>query len=891
MRFRLAALAALLTLSGVAGVPVSSQSIQDPSGESIRRFLLRLEQIVQQSDVVAYDTLLTGSADRDGAARFVEAELIRGMTRAVIQERDRSPLVGTSPGGGYAVIVDVFQEFGNWARVSTWWLEIRREGEAGSNTEWRIANQGRLSSVEDLYRLSLNPRKQFRVQNLEFRDEDLKLTLAEGSVFVSDTDQGTTALVLIGRGDMTFLPAPATEKSQVKIFSGADAITSRFDAAYIRINPADYDRLIPRGQLREVPVDQNDFKTADRIFHEDFAKSHSLELADLSRDTWSLMPRPRDLVAEIHTRRFNTLTYSRFAQSREDISLFDRNRRKTIAQYSSIVNSQPRIAEVGDDGDSQIDVQHYDIDISAIPVRRWIEGRVRMTFRVRAANPINSLTLRLAEPLVVQSVVSDEFGRLFSMRVKDQDSLVVSLPAAVLKDTELTLTVTYAGRLEPQGLDVENMLAGQVAAPPPEGGDALQQPEPSFLYSNQVSWYPRPAANQYATARLRITVPANLTCVASGMRDEASPVYVTTSDPPVRRRTYTFNAAQPLRYFAFVVSRFDTVREGGVGLSPAAGLDVSVEANPGHANRGRELADRARDISRFYQSILDDIPYPTFTIALTENDLAGGHSPGYFAVLNEPPVPSRSFLPRNDPASFENYPEFFLAHELAHQWWGQAVGWRNYHEQWLSEGFAQYFAALYAQRQRGDDVFRNVLRQMRKWAIDKSDQGPISLGGRLGHIQGDGRIRRALIYNKGALVLHMLRSLVGDDVFFRGLRRFYTQSRFRSTGTEEFRAAMEAEAGRPLARFFDQWIYSSTLPRLTFSYRVDGEDVVLHIEQVGEVFDLPVTVTLQYARGTSTDIIVPVGESVVERRIPLAGPLRAAVISKDDAPMAEIVRN
>ena len=116
-----------------------------------------------------------------------------------------------------------------------------------------------------------------------------------------------------------------------------------------------------------------------------------------------------------------------------------------------------------------------------------------------------------------------------------------------------------------------------------------------------------------------------------------------------------------------------------------------------------------------------------------------------------------------------------------------------------------------------------MMRQMRKWAIDETDQGPISLGYRLGHIQGDSRIMRALVYDKGAIVLHMLRRLVGDDVFFRGLQRFYRASRFRSAGTVDFQAAMEAEAGRPLDRFFDRWIYGSTLPRLNFSYRVDGE--------------------------------------------------------------------
>ena len=175
----------------------------------------------------------------------------------------------------------------------------------------------------------------------------------------------------------------------------------------------------------------------------------------------------------------------------------------------------------------------------------------------------------------------------------------------------------------------------------------------------------------------------------------------------------------------------------------------------------------------------------------------------YFAALNSP-VPGTRYSWRNDPVAFLGFPEFFIAHELAHQWWGQAVGWRNYHEQWLSEGVAQYFAALYANHAHGDRAFVDMLRQFRKWAMAESDEGPISLGYRLGHIRGEPRVFRALVYNKGAAVLHMLRRLVGDDSFFRGLRRFYEEHKFKKAGTDDLRRAMEAETGRPLDRFFER---------------------------------------------------------------------------------------
>ena len=112
---------------------------------------------------------------------------------------------------------------------------------------------------------------------------------------------------------------------------------------------------------------------------------------------------------------------------------------------------------------------------------------------------------------------------------------------------------------------------------------------------------------------------------------------------------------------------------------------------------------------------------------------------------------------------------------------------------------------------------------MRRWAIEESRAGPVYLGYRVGHIRSDGRAFRAFVYNKGAAVLHMLRRLVGDDAFFRGLRRFYRESRFRKVGTDDLRQAMETESGRPLERFFERWVYNAALPKITFSYRIEAD--------------------------------------------------------------------
>ena len=192
--------------------------------------------------------------------------------------------------------------------------------------------------------------------------------------------------------------------------------------------------------------------------------------------------------------------------------------------------------------------------------------------------------------------------------------------------------------------------------------------EPSFLYSNRSFWYPQAPVSDYATATIRISVPASLDCVASGELQPGFPGILAGKDPSQNRKVYVFRASQPLRYLAFIVSRFSRAEtatlafpprpELGPATAPLSGpsygsLNLSVEANPRQVQRGRELGERAADVALFYQSLIGDVPYSSFTLALVESDLPGGHSPGYFAELNQP-LPTSPLVWRNDPADFGN---------------------------------------------------------------------------------------------------------------------------------------------------------------------------------------------------------------------------------------------
>ena len=396
----------------------------------------------------------------------------------------------------------------------------------------------------------------------------------------------------------------------------------------------------------------------------------------------------------------------------------------------------------------------------------------------------------------------------------------------------------------------------------------------------------------YATARLRITVPSDLDVVATG--NPAPPPQTTGTaaqaatrsaapqDVPVQCRT-----AVPLPG-----ARDQPARSGRLVADESPATRVSrytYRAARGRAGRVRSLSEKTTAVFTYYASLVGDAPYPSFTLAAIESDRPGGHSPPYFALLNQVVVGS-PFSFRGDPVSFDDYPTFFLAHEVAHQWWGHAVGWKNYHEQWISEGFAQYFAALYAEKDLDASVMGNILRQMRRTAMAQSDQGPIYLGYRLGHIRADERVFRAIIYNKAAMVLHMLRRLVGDKAFFAGVRTFYHDWKFKKAGTDDFRVAMEQASGRDLNSFFETWIYGTTIPTLKFSSHTSAGSAVVRFEQKGDPVDVPVTVTIEYQTGATEEVVVALADKVTERTIPLRGAVRSISANEDNGALVDIVK-
>ena len=339
-------------------------------------------------------------------------------------------------------------------------------------------------------------------------------------------------MVLLGDGEATFSPALPAERGQVKIFAGSEILKTKFSWLYLRIHPDDFAAQMPMSTLQPRAVDPRAFRRADAIFQENVDLTFGLDLADLSREKWSVVPKPGDLVAEFQTGRAH-LTYMRSSDNPEDIRFFDRTHQRTISIYPSKERQATRGPFFSEDDQTDYNILNYEIDASFDPRREWIDGKATILVTPRHAT-LTSVMMTLAEPLIIRSVASRRFGYLMALRVKGQNDVIINLPGALQPDEVLDLEFAYGGRLPAVPPEREALELA------PQGGDTgasdfFSMPSvPSYIFTGRSNWYPQGQISDYATAQLTLRVPQDFSTVASGALDEGFPklVPVDARDPP-----------------------------------------------------------------------------------------------------------------------------------------------------------------------------------------------------------------------------------------------------------------------------------------------------------------------------------------------------------------------
>ncbi|NQV74011.1 M1 family metallopeptidase [bacterium] len=193
--------------------------------------------------------------------------------------------------------------------------------------------------------------------------------------------------------------------------------------------------------------------------------------------------------------------------------------------------------------------------------------------------------------------------------------------------------------------------------------------------------------------------------------------------------------------------------------------------------------------------------------------------------------------------------EGLLAHEIAHQWFGNSASESSWHHSWLSEGFATYFTNLYMEQKHGRDRFVEGEIQQRNAVIAYSKREYVPLVNPA--ITDYMKVLSTNTYQKGGWVLHMLRKKLGDDLFWEGIRTYYATYTHSNAYSDDLRQVLEDVSGQSLEAFFDQWVYQAGHPELRATWSYTGETLTISVLQTrANTFDFPLEVDVVFEDGT-----------------------------------------
>jgi hypothetical protein len=805
-----AALLLLLPVCGPGAVWAQGEILL-PRPSTPAELSQRLQQAFSAKDSAGY-LALWSFADQEQRQRESQFAAVHFSSQELLLT---AQAVRTEAGGQALVMpAQIFSVSEPRARQEDVVFQVAREADG-----WVLRGREDRPGLEGLMHLSLAPQA-YKADGLKVRFEDFELDLQQGSLFTTPPALGPTVLVFVGRATARFTPRPEEEKEQLRQFSGRRELVETVSAAFVRIHPADFHRVFVPGRLDEDPAGAGRFKAARKVFDQHVSESFVLDVA-LPRSPWWLLPGVGEASVAFHSGR-GVLTYTLSGSEPEGISLFDRPRQRQICLYPR----QGRDTDYNEDRLRPVDVLEHDLKVRFDPQRFLLQAEDTMKVQLDMSTP--TLRLRLHEDFAVQSVSSREGGQHLFFRIRHQDGLLVSLGALSGRIGEVTLTVRYSGVHQPA--PVERELMQRATVDPTEAREEEVVIDPVLVYSNRTAWYPQFNADDYALARLRLDLPPEYMALTGGRRARTA--------AEGGRTVVEYVQDQPSKYITVAVGRFLEV-----GRRQISGVSLEVFGSGRTRRDAADALELAAAVLPFYESRFGPLPYRTLRLAVVEGFTPGGHSPpGMIVLAQRPPLMRRSLRP--DPAGFWDVPGFFFAHELAHQWWGHGVAGQNYRERWISESFAQYAAALWVRQRLGEEKHREVLERMREWALRFTDAGPIHLGYRLGHVKSNPQIFRAIVYDKGALVLAMIERVVGEEAFQAGLRALQEKFRFQKVGTDDVRRALEESSGRDLAPYFQAWVMGTALPRLEVSHHHEGGATAVDVRAQSLPGPVPLEITL-----------------------------------------------
>ena len=401
----------------------------------------------------------------------------------------------------------------------------------------------------------------------------------------------------------------------------------------------------------------------------------------------------------------------------------------------------------------------------------------------------------------------------------DDNVLTIKLLTASRANRREKFTISYNG-IPPTGLKIANNKYG----------------DRTFFSDNWPdkgrNWLPTiDHPSDKAMCEFIVTAPNHYQVVSNGLKIEET-------DLPGNMRLTHWKQSVPIASWLYVL---------GVARFAVQYVDEfdgkSIQTWVYHQDRDKGFYDfdnTTKQALAFYSNAIGPFSYEKLA-NIQSNSVSGGMEAASAILYSENSVVGdRNLRWRN-----------VVIHEIAHQWFGNAVTEKDWDEVWLSEGFATYFTLLFIEHQYGRDEFLDGLRSSKKSVDAFYLKNP---NYRLVHdnLKDMNDVTTSQIYQKGSWTLHMLRGVVGTANFWKGIKIYYQKYRDSHATIADFRRVMEEVSGKDLATFFDQWLYKSGTLKYkgNWTFGASTKQVIIMLDQVqtdGSFFKMPVEIAVHYS--------------------------------------------
>jgi tetratricopeptide (TPR) repeat protein len=468
--------------------------------------------------------------------------------------------------------------------------------------------------------------------------------------------------------------------------------------------------------------------------------------------------------------------------------------------------------------------EHYDVSATLDAIGQSISATAKIDFKALEAS--STVRVELHPNLLVKEVKSTD-GKPLSSERDNQNPLivVVQLPTPVATDGHVTLSFTYAG-----------ILANEENSPVPGVRAAVINKDGAYLLL-PARWFPLTnfPSNRY-TATFRLNVPVSFAVTGTGKAGAPTPMAAKNAVEG-GRLLYTFECKNAAPHGTFVAG-------SNLQLNPsqAEGVHVSVYAPRAVSSNAADFAASVARSVIIFSDLFGPIPDPTLTlIQIPDGTLRDFAAPGVLLLSQ------RSWDPK--------FSDRTIARLVASQWWGVQVMPATPGDVWISDGLARYSEALYAEQNTSREAGLKAVDEFAVGALMYEDAAPVAQAARLAPYSAD---YRSVVMNKGAMIFHMVRAMMGDAPFKMTLRDFYFQFAEKYARIEDFenlaerRAQAAVKPGQDpvnLRSFFVQWLNSTGVPEFSLEYVVyrtpKGFRINGKIKQPLDTFRMPVELRIE----------------------------------------------